>query len=206
MPKPLAICLEDPGARSAAERYLRCTAVVGRQAGLRVDGAGTVLWRSDEAVACELWVSLDDKLILYRPEGAAAVAVHRAGRVLDVPAGKPVVLVDQDEFQVGAKRLRVHVHGTAPAAYMRASAGRVCGSLLATQSSSRKTVCPRSTSESTDCSTQTSVSVPATRTLARRVSPARSAGGCGSAMCGVPWRSTMAPSAPNTIESIRSPA
>jgi hypothetical protein len=41
--------------------------------------------------------------------------VHRSGRALDVPAGKPVVLIDQDEFEVGAKRLRVHVHGAAPA-------------------------------------------------------------------------------------------
>jgi len=115
MPTPMAICLEDPGARAPGERYLQCVAVVGRQPGLRVDRGGTVLWRSEEAAACELWVSLDEKLILFRPAGAAAVTVRRAGRVLDVPAGKPVVLIDQDEFEVGAKRLRVHVHGAAPA-------------------------------------------------------------------------------------------
>jgi hypothetical protein len=114
MPKPLAVCLEDLDAATPGERYLRCVALAGRQPGLRVDGAGAVLWRSDEAVACELWVSADDRLILYRPEGSAPVAVRRAGRVLEVPFAKPVVLLSQDEFQVGRRRLRVHVHGIAP--------------------------------------------------------------------------------------------
>ena len=65
-------------------------------------------------VACELWVSQDQRLILYRPDGAAVV-VRRAGRALDVPFGKPVVLLDKDGVEVGTKRLRVHVHGEAPA-------------------------------------------------------------------------------------------
>ena len=117
MPTPLAICLEHLDARSPAERYLRCVALGGRQPGLRVDQAGTVLWRSDERVACELWVSLDEKLILYRPAGAAPVTMWRAGRALEVPEGKPVVLLDQDEFAAGGRRLRVHVHGAAPGTY-----------------------------------------------------------------------------------------
>jgi len=66
-------------------------------------------------VTCELWVSADDRLILYRPEGADAVAVSRAGRSLDVPYEKPVVLIDQDQIAVGGRQLRVHVHGEAPA-------------------------------------------------------------------------------------------
>ncbi|MBI5499047.1 MAG: hypothetical protein HY907_02315 [Deltaproteobacteria bacterium] len=113
MPKPLAICIEDLEPRDEGRRYLRCVAVVGRRPGLRVTGAGAVIWRSDDGVACELWVSGDDKLILYRPEGAPAVVCRRAGRSLDVPAGKPVVLLDQDEFDAGGRRLRVHVHGVA---------------------------------------------------------------------------------------------
>lgn len=117
MPTPLAICLEHLDARSPAERYLRCVALGGRQPGLRVDRAGTVLWRSDEQVACELWVSLDEKLILYRPAGAAPVTMWRAGRALEVPEGKPVVMLDQDEFLAGERRLRIHVHGAAPGTY-----------------------------------------------------------------------------------------
>jgi hypothetical protein len=113
MPKPLAICIEDLGAGEEGRRYLRCVAVVGRRPGLRVTSAGAVIWKSDDAVACELWVSGDDKLILYRPAGAPGVVCRRAGRALDVPVGKPVVLLDQDRFDVGEKRLRVHVHGTA---------------------------------------------------------------------------------------------
>jgi hypothetical protein len=115
MPQPLAICLEDLDGRTTSARYLRCVAVVGRQPGLRVDGQGTVLWKSDEGAACELWVSGDDKLVLYRREGAPSVLVRREGRALEAPAGKPVVLLDQDRFEVAGKRLRVHVHGRAPA-------------------------------------------------------------------------------------------
>jgi hypothetical protein len=113
MSEPLAICIEDLEPSSPAVRYLRCVAVPGRRPGLRIDRAGAVLWRSDDDVACELCVSGDDKLILYRPEGAAPVVVRREGRWLDVPAGKPVVLLDRDRVEVGPRRLRVHVHGTA---------------------------------------------------------------------------------------------
>ena len=73
-----------------------------------------VLWESDEAIACGLWVSADHRLILYRPEGAVVVTLRRAGRSLDVPCSKPVVIIHQDEIDVGARRLRVHVHGDAP--------------------------------------------------------------------------------------------
>jgi hypothetical protein len=114
MPEPLAVCLEDQDAPSEAPRYLRCVAVVGRQPGLRLDAAGAVLWRDDADVACELWVSGDDQLILYRPDGAAGATVRRAGREVVAPVGKPVVLRDQDEVDVGPRRLRVHVHGPAP--------------------------------------------------------------------------------------------
>jgi len=115
MPQPLAICLEDLDGRTTSARYLRCVAVVGRQPGLRVDGQGTVLWKSDDGAACELWVSGDDKLILYRREGAPPVLVRREGRALDAPAGKPIVLLDQDRFELAGRRFRVHVHGRAPA-------------------------------------------------------------------------------------------
>ena len=111
MPRPWAICLEDLEPGAGRPRYLRCVAVVGREPGLRVDGAGAVLWKSDEAAACELWVSQDDKLILYRAPGGAEVTVRREGRSLAVPEQKPVVLLDQDRFEVGTRRLRVHVHG-----------------------------------------------------------------------------------------------
>jgi hypothetical protein len=130
MPQPLAICLEDLEPDAGRPRYLRCVAVVGREPGLRVDAAGVVLWKSDEPAACELWVSQDDKLILYRPAGGAAVTVRRDGRSLDVPEAKPVVLLDQDRFEVGARRVRVHVHGVSDRVYAPsplpepASAGR----------------------------------------------------------------------------------
>jgi hypothetical protein len=114
MPEPLAICIEDLDAAPGAPRYLRCTAVVGRQPGLGLDATGAVLWRSDAGAAAELWVSGDDQLILYRPEGAPECTVRRAGRAVVAPVGKPVVLRDQDEVDVSGRHLRVHVHGPAP--------------------------------------------------------------------------------------------
>ena len=113
MSKPLAICIEDLDAQSET-KYVRCVALAGRQPGLRLDRAGSVLWQSDDGVACELWVSADERLILYRPAGATRVILHRAGRSLDVPCGKPVVVIDKDRLDVGARRLRIHVHGEAP--------------------------------------------------------------------------------------------
>jgi len=113
VPTPLAICLEDLAPVSRSERYLRCVALVGRQPGLRLALDGTVAWQTDGAVGCELWVSLDDRLILLRPAGAPPVVVRRAGRSLDVPVDKPVVVIDQDVAEVGPKRIRLHVHGQA---------------------------------------------------------------------------------------------
>jgi hypothetical protein len=110
MPTPLAICLEDLAPRSPAERYLRCVALVGRRPGLRLDGTGTALWKSDDGAACELWVSADDRLIAYRRGDGAAATLRRGGRSLALPPGKPVVVLDQDELEVGGGRLRVHVH------------------------------------------------------------------------------------------------
>jgi hypothetical protein len=114
MPTPKQICLEDVRTSTPDARYLRCVALEGRAPGLRVDARGEVLWKSDDAIACELWVSLDDRLVLYRPDGAAPVRVERAGRAIDAPAEKPVILVDQDLVTVGGRQLRVHVHGDAP--------------------------------------------------------------------------------------------
>lgn len=113
MVKPLAICIEDVDSQSKV-RYMRCVALPGRQPGLRLGNAGQVAWQSEDGVSCELWVSADGRLVLYRPEGAIPISVHRAGRSLDVPYGKPVFIVDKDEVDVGERRLRIHVHGETP--------------------------------------------------------------------------------------------
>ena len=114
MPEPLAICLEnlDPG--KSGHRYTRCTALVGRSPGLRIGACGQIRWEKDRDTACEIWVSQDDRLILYRPCGAVPVTVRRGGRSLDVPTDKPVVVLDQDRFEVGRSEFCIHVHGIAP--------------------------------------------------------------------------------------------
>lgn len=113
MPQPIALCLENLEPDSPSDRYTRCVAIAGRQPGLGLASSSQIVWKSPGPLACELWVSGDDRLILFRPEGAVQVIVRRATRFLDVPAGKPVVLLDQDEIEIGPRRLRVHVHGLA---------------------------------------------------------------------------------------------
>lgn len=94
---------------------MRCVALKGRQPGLGVDAHGDIVWHSDRPLGCELWVSADEQLILLRPSGAPGVIVERAGRSLDAPFDKPVVLLDQDTIELAGRRFRVHVHGTARA-------------------------------------------------------------------------------------------
>ena len=113
MVRSLAICIEDLDAQTEASKYLRCVAVPGRQPGLRLDEAGRVLWQADDVLSCELWVSADDRLILYRQESMTPAILRRGGRSLDVPFGKPVVVLDQDLIEIGPRLLRVHIHGEA---------------------------------------------------------------------------------------------
>lgn len=119
MPTPIAVCLEDLTRPQEDDRFLKCVALGGRGPGLRISSTGDVRWKEEQggAVACELWVSADERLILFRPEGAVRVAVHRAGRSLAVPEGKPVVVVHGDIVDgtdAGWAR-KVHVHGRASA-------------------------------------------------------------------------------------------
>ncbi|HEY3355581.1 MAG TPA: hypothetical protein VGQ83_20185 [Polyangia bacterium] len=111
MPRPIALCLEDLRAAPRRPRLVRCVAVVGRAPGLRLDAGGAIAWRAAGAAACALCVSEDDRLVLLRLEGGGAVSVHRGGRSVAATPERPIVLLDQDELAIGARRLRLHVHG-----------------------------------------------------------------------------------------------
>jgi len=113
MPEPLAICIEDLDAPATGRRYVRCVALPGGLPGLAVTPEARILWKEEGDQAFQLWISADDRLILLRPEGAPPVRVERAGRGVNAPFAKPVVLIDQDLVTVGSKRLRIHVHGVA---------------------------------------------------------------------------------------------
>ena len=115
MPEPICLCLEDLTPDEGSARYTRCVALAGRQPGLRVDGEGRLHWLEETEGGLELWVSLDEQLILFRPAAAPAASVHRGGRSLQVPEDKPCVLLAGDELEVGGRRLRVHLHGTTTA-------------------------------------------------------------------------------------------
>ncbi|MBW2458530.1 MAG: hypothetical protein JRI68_28790 [Deltaproteobacteria bacterium] len=113
LPAPIALCLEDLDATTESRRYLQCVALAGGKPGLVLDDRGVAQWCPAIAGAVELWVSADDCLILFRAAGAIPVTVHRAGRSLDAPVERPVVLLDQDRIDLGGRRLRIHVHGVA---------------------------------------------------------------------------------------------
>jgi hypothetical protein len=113
MPQPIALCIEDVSADPPT--YLSCVALSGHLPGLRLDQRGNVLWQQEPDARFELWVSGDEQLMLLRCERAPSVRVHRSGRFLDAPCDMPVVLLDGDELTIGARRLRIHVHGPAPA-------------------------------------------------------------------------------------------
>ncbi len=108
MSEPLCLCLEELD----GERTWRCVALVGSQPGLRLDAAGLPCWCPDGA-AVELWVSGDDRPVLRRAGDAPGATVRRGGRALEVPEGKPVLLLGGDELEVGGRRLRLHLHGAA---------------------------------------------------------------------------------------------
>ena len=111
MAKPIALCIEREGA-TEDQRYVRCTARVGRKAGLALGLDGSIRWQEPGPVACEVWVSADQCLIAYRPQGAPDVRLERARRSLLLPPARPVVLLHRDELVLGDLRFRLHVHGT----------------------------------------------------------------------------------------------
>ena len=116
MAKPIALCIErlcmESRGATDNERYVRCTARVGRKAGLALGLDGSIRWQDTGPVACEVWVSADQRLIAFRPEGAPAVRLERAQRFLSLPPERPVVLLHQDELVLAGLRFRLHVHGT----------------------------------------------------------------------------------------------
>jgi len=113
----MEICLEDLGRSTPDERYLRCVALPGGEPGLALDGEGAVRWMPQQPTAYGLWVSADDRLVLIRSQGAGPITVSRAGRKVEAPEGKPVLLLDGDLLAVNGRQLRVHVHGPAVAVH-----------------------------------------------------------------------------------------
>ncbi len=107
----IALCIEDMSEATSGTRYMRCVAVRGRQVGLGLSSRGEIVWKSPRPDVCDLCVSVDGLLVLYRPEQGPPVVVTRAGRSLDVPVGKPVLLRSGDHLRMGGRQLRVHVHG-----------------------------------------------------------------------------------------------
>jgi hypothetical protein len=111
MSRPQEICLEELDGAPEDERFVRCVALPGASAGLALDRAGAVRWMHEGPDGHGLCVSDDDRLVLLAGADAGEVAVERGHRQVVAPAGKPVVLMDQDLLILGDRRLRVHLHG-----------------------------------------------------------------------------------------------
>ena len=109
-PKPIELCLERVQSGDG-DRYVRCTAQVGRELGLALAIDGRILWCEQSGVGCEIWVSADQRLMAFCPAGAPPTVLHRAGRTLELPPERPVVLRHRDELELAGTRFRVHVHG-----------------------------------------------------------------------------------------------
>ncbi len=116
MPHPIALCLENVQPSSEDLRYIRCVALSGAEnhvLSLRLDGTVHLGPREEGSAGC-LWVSSDDRLAFWRPADAAGWAqVHRAGRHVDVPVEKPVMVLDGDHIVIPGFCYRLHVHGPA---------------------------------------------------------------------------------------------
>jgi hypothetical protein len=117
MDRHLEICLEELDRAGADDDLVRCVALPGGEPGLALDREGAVRWMPETPEVCGLWTSLDGQLVLLRAPGAAAARVERGGRAVEAPVGKPVILRDQDLIALGGRRLRVHLHGEAPAVH-----------------------------------------------------------------------------------------
>ena len=110
--EPIELCLEELDDASDAEPYLRCVAVAGGSPGLCFSPAGDVLWRLNESALAEIWVPRDGRLMLFRKSPQGQVSLTRVERHLELPLGKPVIVLGGDEISVAGRRFRVHVHGT----------------------------------------------------------------------------------------------
>ncbi len=110
-PEPIELCLEELDDVSDAEPYVRCVAVAGGCPGLCFSPTGELLWRLNENALAEIWVSLDGRLMFFRKSPQGQVSLTRVERHLELPLGKPVIVLSGDEISVAGKRFRIHVHG-----------------------------------------------------------------------------------------------
>jgi hypothetical protein len=67
--------------------------------------------RLNETALAEIWVSLDGRLMFFRKSPQGQVSLTRVERHLELPLGKPVIMLGGDEISVAGKHFRVHVHG-----------------------------------------------------------------------------------------------
>jgi len=110
MQKAISLCLERV-ADSEGERFIRCTARSGRDAGLAIGLDGSILWCSQEPAACDIWVTGDGRLVVVRAATDQTMRLERGRRVLELPEGRAVVVLDEDSLVVQDRRFVVHVHG-----------------------------------------------------------------------------------------------
>lgn len=106
-PLEVALLTQDRGAA------VHAVAIPGGRLGLAIGPDGSVLWQTRDPGVFRIWVGVDGRLILLRPPVAPPVKLVRGRRWLEVPAKKPVVLLDGDQLDTGGARVRLRVVGVA---------------------------------------------------------------------------------------------
>ncbi|MDD5307852.1 MAG: hypothetical protein PHU25_11080 [Deltaproteobacteria bacterium] len=112
MSKPITLCVELEN-NPDSERYYKCTAQVGRDKGLTIQLDGTIGWCATSGIACELWVSRDQRLMAFRPPGVPEIHVSRAHRRILLAEKQMAILLHRDGLSIGGRSYRIHIHGVA---------------------------------------------------------------------------------------------
>ncbi|MDJ0764685.1 MAG: hypothetical protein QNJ97_17025 [Myxococcota bacterium] len=158
MSKPVALCVELKN-NPEKTRYYKCTARTGREKGLTIQLDGTIGWCEISDVACELWVSDDQRLMVFRPSGGPDVYVSRANRKICLAEAQMATLLHLDELTINGRSYCIHVHGIAetihPPRLVRVIRAASLAASLAIGASSVQ--CNDSSPSDTDAGAETSV-------------------------------------------------
>ena len=111
MPSPIELCIELLNHAAEDERYYKCTARSGREAGLSIQLNGTIGWCKNGEKACDIWVSDDGRLLVHRTDEAPDLFVKRRGRELLLPTRRLAFLRNRDELSFMGFEFCIHVHG-----------------------------------------------------------------------------------------------
>ncbi len=113
MTQPLSICLEtfDHTRPGMSPRITNCVAMPAGQPGLSITSLGQITWQSRYAVACDLNVAHDGRLVIHRYPDTPPMTLRRGGRTHEIAPQMVTVVLPLDEIEIGQCFIRVQIHG-----------------------------------------------------------------------------------------------